>query len=71
MCIHCSTPLGSHEYWMEMYRVPVHTRCVGVLSQEMFDRDFLSNLPKWVQETVSNTREQVEGDRGLLCNTAT
>ena len=64
MCIHCSTQLKGNEYWWKMYRVSVHTHCVSLLSDEAFDRDFLSTLPRWIQETASGMRDRVQSKVG-------
>ena len=64
MCIHCSTPIKGNEYWWKLYRVSVHTHCVGLLTEEAFDRDFLSTLPHWIQATARGMRVRVQSEVG-------
>jgi hypothetical protein len=59
-CIHCSTLIKGNEYWWKKYRIPVHTYCVGMLSEGAYNRDFLSNLPHWIQDTVRVSRNSGE-----------
>ena len=54
----CIAPILNTEYWVKIYQIPVHTQCVGTLSTKVFTKDFVPNLPKWMQEEVLASRIQ-------------
>ena len=52
----CIDPILNTEYWVKLYQIPVHTRCVGSLSKKVFTSEFVPNLPKWMQREVLASR---------------
>ena len=52
----CIDPILNTEYWLKLYRIPVHSRCVLTLTRKVFISEFVPKLPNWMQHEVLVSR---------------